>query len=175
MNTKSFFSLGLVKPDGQPFPIRDGDVVTMTHGQDFAVTLVNHHPKDRADVEIWICGRSMGTFRLPPHHLTTIKRPEQKANWFTFYDASSPEGQIVAPRHPTAAQVKIVVQREGPTSLIQTDSADESPAGGVVGLSRSCHQNFLKIPALTQVRAEVIELSLSIRLPGTRSVVLPLP
>lgn len=68
----------------------NGGYVEMVHGQKYKVVLTNYTNK-RADAELNIDGKYIGTFRLEPYGTIQLERPLDDKGRFTFYKNGTKE------------------------------------------------------------------------------------
>lgn len=72
---------------------RTNGQVLMKHGQEYAIILRNHS-YDPADVELFVDGNSVGTFRANSHGTVRLERPENDNGKYTFFRLGSTEARL---------------------------------------------------------------------------------
>lgn len=70
----------------------DSGHVVMAHGATYTIDLANYTDR-RADAEVFVDGKSVGTFRLNVYGSVRLERPDNDNGCFTFYRAGSSEAQ----------------------------------------------------------------------------------
>jgi len=72
-----------------------GGYVTISHGQQYRLSLRNAKGWTRCDAEVEIDGKSVGTWRINAHSTLVLERPANDDGRFTFYKLGSCEAQQV--------------------------------------------------------------------------------
>lgn len=84
------FEVSINDENGVPFPERDRRV-EVPHGAHYQVFLYNHLNR-RAEAELSIDGKVLGTWRLNPHTPALLKTPTTGGKMFTAFFPDSAEG-----------------------------------------------------------------------------------
>lgn len=88
MESRNGYSLSIIGGQTQP----DG-YTAMSHGQNYKVKLVNHHP-ERCQATLKIDGGHMGNFLLNPYDNVIIERPVQSRRQFQFVLVNTREATL---------------------------------------------------------------------------------
>lgn len=83
-----------------------GGYVELAHGKTYKLNLRNHYYDRRCDAEVFIDGKSLGTWRINANETIVLERPATENGLFTFYMLGTPEAN--------AAQLdKILAEQQG--------------------------------------------------------------
>lgn len=88
MESRNGYNLSVIGGHNQS----DG-YITMAHGQNYKVKLVNHHP-ERCQATLKIDGAHMGNFLLNPYDSVILERPVQSQKQFKFVLANTREATL---------------------------------------------------------------------------------
>jgi hypothetical protein len=67
--------------------------VTMMHEQCYRIQMTNYDYQRRCDAEVFVDGKSVGTFRILKTQTITLERPANDTGKFTFYKAGTSAAQ----------------------------------------------------------------------------------
>lgn len=114
---------------------RTNGQVLMKHGQEYAIILRNHS-YDPADVELFVDGNSVGTFRVNSHGIVRLERPENDNGKYTFFRLGSTEANLGGIQNNDAIGLITAVFRSGKRKYVPP--VEVKTSGGIFtkGLAR---------------------------------------
>ena len=131
---------------------RSGIEFLMKHGTQYNIELVNKYSR-RANAAIYVDGKHVGTFRLPPNSKCSIEHPVNDNSRFTFYKLESKEAKQfdLFEDNDSLGEITCVFvpEKEKPDirfSLAENPDIrwkfDDTPSRGGTGLSGYSNQEY---------------------------------
>lgn len=165
---KNQFSLNLLNSQNVHFECING-IFYLNHGDEYKICLKNNSLTQKANANIQIDGKSIGTFRLNKNDKIIIERPVDKARKFTFYDVESIEGvkSGLSANSKDIGTLKVVIDvEERPVkvfkSFIDSDNCLSSRSGGT-GLSGSSSQTFSEAEHINTFERVILEAKMKLK------------
>ena len=124
---------------------RSGNEFIMKHGTQYKIGLVNEYSV-RANAAVFIDGKHVGTFRLPPNSKCSIEHPVNDNSRFTFYELESKEAKQFDLFEDNEKLGEItcvfVPEKEGAYNPDIRWKVDDTPSRGGTGLSGYSNQEY---------------------------------
>lgn len=119
-----------------------GGYVELAHGKTYKLNLRNHYYNRRCDAEVFIDGKSLGTWRINANETIVLERPATENGLFTFYMLGTPEADAaqldkISAEQQGLIQVKFNLEKIPEIKFTYTNIFSTGNMGSMIGPTNS--------------------------------------